>query len=265
MVQVSWRQRSAAIRSSAVAEGFDIARLVHVANIGDPHGRHVGVRFNALVPLSRLEGRIEDVTLPVSRDSWARPTELCEVHTVARRQVLADIVAHQGDPDAQVAVLVAAFVHSHVIMQNRRRYAWPLDSSSRLVDLAVSHLASAGTEMLMPVEGTYALMGTNHMCRAAPEPDCRDDESLDRSVGRHLAMSFRDTALLSIRIESGGVPEAARRPADVRGLLALDRDELARLVDESGPEELCRIYGMKMRDMTTACRRRGIDLARLAA
>jgi hypothetical protein len=179
--------------------------------------------------------------------------------------VLTDIVTHEGDVDAQTAVLVAAFVHSHVTTQNRRRYAWPLDASTRLVDLAVSHLSSVGTDMVMPVEGTYALMGTAQMCRAAPEPDCRDDDSLDRSVGRHLALSFRDTVLLSVCIESGGTAEVARPPADTRALLALDRDELARLVDECGPEELCRTYGMKMRDMTMACRRRGIDLARLAA
>lgn len=265
MVQVSWRQRSAAIRSSAAAEGFDVARLVRIAEVGDPHGRHIGVRFDAFVPTCRVEGRIEDVTLPVSRNSWAPPTKLCEVHTVARRQVLSDIVAHDGDVDAQTAVLVAAFVHSHVTARNRRRYAWPLDASTRLVDLAVSHLASVGTDMMMPVEGTYALMGTNQMCRAAPEPDCRDDASLDRSIGRHLALSFRETTLLSIRIGHGGAAEEARRPADVRGLLALDRDELSRLVDEVGPDELCRTYGMKMRDVTTACRRRGIDLARLAA
>lgn len=265
MVQQSWRQRSAAIRRSAAAEGFDVARLVNIAVVGDPHGHHVGVQFNALVPSHKAAGRIEDVTLPVSRGSWVRPTELCEAHTVARRQVLTNIVRHVGDIDAQTAVLTAAFVHSHVVMTNRRRYAWPIESSSALVDLAVDHLSSLGTEMLMPVEGTYALMGTNNMCRAAPEPDCRDDDSLDRSVGRHLALSFRDTVLLSVRIEAGGTAEIARRPADTRGLLALDREELGRLVDECGPEELCRTYGMKMRDMTMACRRRGIDLARLAA
>lgn len=265
MVQETWRQRSAAIRRSAVAEGFDVARLVKIATIGDPHGRHVGVSFNAFVPAHKAEGRIEDVTLPLSRGSWVRPTELCEAHTVARRKVLSDMVAHDGDVDAQTAVLVAAFVHSHVTMGNRRRYAWPLDASSRLVDLAVAELATLGTGMIMPIEGTYALMGTVQMCRAAPEPDCHDDESLDRSIGRHLALSFRDTVLLSIRIEHGGTAEMARQPADTRALLALDRDELARLIDQHGVDGVCRTYGMKTRDVNMACRRRGIDLARLAA
>lgn len=265
MTQNSWRQRSAVIRHSALAEGFDVARLVRIATIDDPHGDHVGTSFNALVPARKADGRIEDVALPVLRGSWAPPTELIEAHTLARRQVLADILTHVGDEDSQTAVLVAAFVHSHVTMANRRRYSWPTDVSCRLVDQAVSHLRDLGTAMILPAEGTYALMGTSHMCRAAPEPYCLDDDSLDRSVGSHLARSFRDHVLLSIRIKAGGVAPAARRPADTRGLLALAKDELAQLVADPGLEELCRIYGMKMRDMTMACRRRGIDVPRLAA
>lgn len=265
MIHQSWRHRSAAIRRSASAEGFELSRLVRIAKVGDPHGHHVGTSLNALVPARKAEGRIEDVAIPVSRATWVKPTELCEAHTLARRQVLSDVVAHQGDEDAQLAVLVAAFVHSHVTMSNRRRYSWPLDVSCRLVDTAVEHLRDLGTEIVLPAEGTYALMGTSHMCRAAPEPYCLDDDSLDRSVGRHLALSFRDTVLLSIRIEAGGVAPEAVRPADTKALLALDSEELSRLVDELGLDELCRRYGMKMRDMTMACRRRGIDVARLAA
>ncbi|MFZ3481853.1 hypothetical protein [Sphingomonas sp. 3-13AW] len=265
MTQNAWRQRSAAIRRSAAVEGFDVARLVRIATVGDPHGQHVGAAFNALVPIHKVEGRIEDVALPISRGAWAPPTELCDARTLARRQVLADLLTHSGDADAQTAVLTAAFVHSHVTMSNRRRYSWPIAASNELVSHAVAHLACLGTRMVLPVEGTFALMGTSNMCRAAPEPYCTDTESLDRAVGRHLARSFRGTVLLALRIEAGGVAAAKARPADTRGLLALEREDLARLVTEQGLEELCRTYGMKMRDITTACRRRGIDVARLAA
>lgn len=265
MTHNSWRQRSAAIRRSAEAEGFDIARLVHVASVGDPHGHHVGVRFNAMIPSQRVSGRVEDVALPLSRGAWSPPTELCEAHSVARRKLLSDLVHLSGRPDAQMAVLAAAFVHSHVMTENRRRHSWPIPLSEGLVDVAMDHLKSVDVDMVLPSKGAYVLLATNQMCRAAPEPYCTDQNSLDQSVGRHLALSFRDKTILSISIGEGGQVAPVPKTGDVHSLLALDRTEFERMVMTSGLDEMCRIYGMKMRDMTMACRRRGIDPARMAA
>jgi len=242
-----------------------MSRFVRRAEIEDPHSRHVGVRFEALVPTERAEARIEDVALPLSRGTWMPPTELCEANTIARRKVLDDIVGHDGDAVSQMAVLTTAFVHSHVICANRRRYAWSIGASNRLVDMAMSHLSSVGTSIVLPVQGSYALMGTAHMCRCAPEPDCIEEADMDRSIGRHLAESFRNTTLLSVSVRAGGTSAGPRRGLDVRDLLDLDREEFARIVRDEGMKSICGRYGMKMRDLEIACRRRGIDAARMAA
>lgn len=262
---MQWRTRCSAIVLSAMAEGFDMTRFVRTVEVEDPHARHPGVRFEALVRAEAAQARIEDVALPLSRGTWMPPTELCEAHTIARRGVLDEIVKHHGDVESQMAVLATAFVHSHVICANRRRYAWPLEASGHLVGLAMAHLSSTGTTIVLPVKGSYALMGTAHMCRSAPEPLCTGDAELDRSVGRHIAMSFRETTLLSISVKAGGIAPASTPKSQARELLALGAEDLSRMVRDEGLESICGRYGMKMRDLEIACRRRGIDTARMAA
>jgi hypothetical protein len=265
MTTQAWRTRSAAILRSASAERFDLSRFVRAAAVPDPYGRHVGLRVDALVPARSADARVEDVGGPVSRGTWTPPTELCDPQTLARRGILSEILRHRDDPDAQVALLATAFVHTHVGSDSRRRYAWPLDRSEALVACATGYLEERGTRLQLPARGAYALLGASHMCRAAPEPFCADDDMLDRSVGRHLALSFRETTLLSLSIEAGGsVAETAPR-ADTRSLLALDSDAIGRMVRRDGVDGICRRFGMRHRDVVMACRRRGVSVEAKAA